>query len=219
MNIINVTFHGIGKPIRNFASDERKVWLDVEKFKSILNCIERYKTVFITVDDGNISDLEIIAPELKERNLQARFFVAVGLLGQKGYLLRSDVRKLVEEGFSIGSHGMNHLDWRKLNDDNLKSEVQASRQELEQIIGYCVSETSCPFGSYDRRVLKFLKKAGYKRVYTSDRGWGSQQAWLQSRNTIKMWDDPISVEHLLSKSPLSPDYMSCRIKTAIKRLR
>ncbi len=199
--------------------EERDTWLDARQFEAILDVMQGRVDVCITVDDGNVSDLEIIAPALKERNMGASFLVPVSLLGQTGYLSKSDVRQLAEADFSIGSHGMGHVDWRKLGDDDLGYEVCDSRQILEQMIGRNVCEASCPFGSYDRRVLRFLKQAGYRRVYTSDRGVAYQQAWLQARNTIYAWDDPTSVECMLSKGPLSPDFIMCRIKTAIKRLR
>lgn len=219
MKVTNVTFHGIGTPSTDVCAEERDVWLREAQFKAVLEVIQGRVGVCMTVDDGNTSDLEIVAPALKEQNMGANFFVPVGLLGQSGYMSKSDVRQLAEAGFVIGSHGIEHVDWRKLGDDDLRCEVHDSRQILEQMIGRSVLEVSCPFGSYDRRVLRFLKQAGYKRVYTSDRGIASQQTWLQTRNTIYAWDDPVSVERMLSKGPLSPDSIMCRIKTAIKRLR
>ncbi len=219
MKVANVTFHGIGNTGTDVCAEERDVWLREAQFNAVLEVIRGRVGVCITVDDGNASDMEIVAPALRERNMGASFFVPVGLLGQSGYMSKSDVRQLAEAGFVIGSHGMKHLDWRKLNDDDLRCEVHDSRQILEQMIGRSVREASCPFGSYDLRVLRFLKQAGYRRVYTSDRGSASRQAWLQARNTISAWDDPVSVEKMLSKGPLSPDLIMCRIKTAIKRLR
>lgn len=215
----NVIFHGIGDPKSNVCSEERGVWLEASRFEAILDVMQGCVDVCITVDDGNSSDMKIVASALKERNMQASFFVPVRFLGRTGYLSKSDVRQLAEADFTIGAHGMEHVDWRKLGNDDLRHEVCDSRQMLEQMIGRNVLEASCPFGSYDRRVLRFLREAGYKRVYTSDRGTASHQAWLQARNTICAWDDPVSVECMLSKGPLSPDFIMCRIKTAIKRLR
>ncbi len=219
MKVTNVTFHGIGTPSTDVCAEERDVWLREAQFRAILDVMQGRMDVCITVDDGNVSDLEIVAPALKERNMRASFFVPVGLLGQSGYMSKSDVRQLTEAGFVTGSHGMEHVDWRKLGDDDLRCEVHDSRQILEQMLGRSVLGASCPFGSYDRRVLRFLKEGGYRRVYTSDRGGASQQAWLQTRNTIYAWDDPVAVERMLSKDPLSSDFIMCRIKTAIKRLR
>ncbi len=214
-----MTFHGVGAAGRELANGEKDVWLDTEAFKGILDVLHRYQQVYVTIDDGNSSDLRIIAPALKERNMQASFLVLVRLLDQPGYLSRMDVKELARMGFTVGSHGLSHCDWRKLGDDDLWREVCDSRQMFEQMIGRNVCEASCPFGSYDWRVLRFLKQAGYRRVYTSDRGVAYQQAWLQARNTIYAWDDPGSVECMLSKGSLSPDFIMCRIRTAIKRLR
>jgi len=219
MNVANVTFHGIGTPRTDMCTEERGLWLREAQFRAILEVIQGRMGVCITVDDGNASDMEIVAPTLKERNLRATFFVSVGLLGQSGYMSKSEVRQLAEAGFVIGSHGMGHVNWRKLSDKDLRCEVNDSRQTLEQMIGCSVVEVSCPFGAYDRRVLRFLREAGYKRVYTSDRGLAFPSSWLQARNTIYAWDDPVSIGNMLSKSAFSPNFIMCRIKTIIKRLR
>ena len=214
-----MTFHGVRAAGRELANRERDAWLDAEAFKAILDVLHRYQQVYVTVDDGNASDLRIIAPALKERNMRGSFFVPVRLLGYPGYMSKKDVKELAEMGCTVGSHGLSHCDWRRLNDKELMAEVRDSREILEQMLGRSVREASCPFGSYDFRVLRFLRKAGYRRVYTSDRSSASQQAWLQTRNTVSAWDDPVSVERMLSKGPLSSDFIMCRIKTAIKRLR
>jgi hypothetical protein len=51
-------------------------------------------------------------------------------------------------------------------------------------VGVAVDEAACPFGSYDRKVLRALRSAGYKRVFTSDGGSTSSRAWLASRTSV-----------------------------------
>jgi hypothetical protein len=60
-----------------------------------------------------------------------------------------------------------------------------ARRRLEDVVGGEVVEAACPFGSYDRRVLGELRRAGYRRVYTSDRGPARRGDWLQPRNTVR----------------------------------
>ena len=55
-------------------------------------------------------------------------------------------------------------------------------------MGAEVIEAACPFGSYDRRVLGELRRAGYRKVYTSDRGPAGRGDWLQPRNTVNCGD-------------------------------
>ena len=84
----------------------------------------------------------------------------------------------------IGCHGMRHRAWRGLAERDLHEELVEARQVLETIIERPVAEAACPFGSYDRRVLRALDRAGYRRVYTSDGGVARADAWLQARTTI-----------------------------------
>jgi peptidoglycan/xylan/chitin deacetylase (PgdA/CDA1 family) len=54
----------------------------------------------------------------------------------------------------IGSHGMHHSDWRKLQSTMLHVEVDACRRRIEDVCGKVVTKVAIPFGSYDRHVLK-----------------------------------------------------------------
>jgi peptidoglycan/xylan/chitin deacetylase (PgdA/CDA1 family) len=219
VKIINITFHGIGSPPDDAKPDERDVWLRIEKFEAILNVIQEHENIHITVDDGNRSDVDIILPALMKRGLKASFFLLVSAIDQTGYISKEGVRRLAMEGMTIGSHGLAHRDWRKLNDEELTIEVLDSKNELERMLDQSICEVSCPFGSYDRRVLRFLRNAGYQRVCTSDRGLASAEAWLQPRNSLHAWDEQYSVQHILSKGFFAPDFLMCRFKTAVKRLR
>ena len=42
-----------------------------------------------------------------------------------------------------------------------------------------VTEAACPFGSYDRCVLRSLRRHGYQRAYTSDPGTTRLHDWIQ----------------------------------------
>jgi peptidoglycan/xylan/chitin deacetylase (PgdA/CDA1 family) len=84
----------------------------------------------------------------------------------------------------IGSHGLHHQDWRTLGDGELHEELTASRRTLTEIAGSEITEAACPFGSYDRRVLRALHAAGYRKVFTSDGGTGSVGSWVSPRTTV-----------------------------------
>ena len=84
----------------------------------------------------------------------------------------------------VGSHGLRHQDWRRLSDDDLREELEGSRTVLGDLLGSPVEEAACPFGSYDRRVLRVARAAGYRRLYTSDGGAASTTWWLAPRNTV-----------------------------------
>jgi peptidoglycan/xylan/chitin deacetylase (PgdA/CDA1 family) len=178
-----LTFHGLGEPPETASDAERHVWVGVEWFEAIVDALPA-AGVGLAFDDGNSSDVEHALGILLERGRRARFFVLGGRLDAEGHLGAEDVRKLHTAGMGIGSHGLNHRDWRTLSEDELGEELVISRRRLGEVLGSDVTEAACPFGSYDRRVLRALRGAGYRRVYNSDDGPGAADSWLMPRTTV-----------------------------------
>jgi peptidoglycan/xylan/chitin deacetylase (PgdA/CDA1 family) len=216
---INLTFHGIGAPERRLDPGEPDVWLGTDEFRSVLDAVAGRRDVRITFDDGNSSDVKHALPELRRRGLRATFFVVAGRLGTPGFLDEHDVRALAEAGMAIGCHGMRHRTWRRLDDRALHEELLDARRMLEEIVQRPVREAACPFGHYDRRVLRSLGRCGYRRVFTSDRGTARSDAWLQARNTVRPVDGPRLVEDVLARERSPVGAMRRRTKLAVKRWR
>lgn len=164
---------------------ERPYWIAPDEFESVLELIRSRSDVCLTFDDGNSSDVDVALPRLLERGVAATFFVPAGHVGCPGYVDAAGVESLLAAGMRIGSHGLSHVDWRTLDEAALTRELVDARRELEAIVASVVDEASCPFGSYDRRVLARLRAAGYRHVFTSDNGWSRDGAWLQTRNTLR----------------------------------
>jgi peptidoglycan/xylan/chitin deacetylase (PgdA/CDA1 family) len=213
---INLTFHGIGAPGRSLEPGERKVWVSLERFTTVLDAVMGRDDVHITFDDGNRSDLELALPALRDRRLTATFFVIADRLSTPRFLDVADVKTLAAEGMTIGSHGMRHLRWRDLGDAELREELLDSRRLLEDVVGGPVVTAACPFGSYGARSLRALRHAGYARVFTSDRGPTDPHAWLQPRTTITE-DDPLAPILSSEMSPYAA--LRRRAKLTVKRWR
>ena len=181
---INLTFHGIGRPGRRLDPHEDVVWVSQDRFLSVLDEVADRRDVAISFDDGNESDVELALPALCERGLHATFFVVAGRLGQPAFVDEAGVRALAAAGMEIGCHGMRHRAWRGLDRPALREELVDARHVLERAVRRPVTRASCPFGAYDRRVLRALHRCGYASVYTSDRGTARPNSFLQTRNTI-----------------------------------
>jgi peptidoglycan/xylan/chitin deacetylase (PgdA/CDA1 family) len=184
-----LNFHGVGVPPPGTDRAERDYWWDERPFLKALDEVSvemngRASGIRITFDDGNASDVEIALPALRERNMTATFFVCAGRVGTRGYLDDSAIGELLSAGMRVGSHGMDHVDWRKLDESRLHAEIAGAKHKLEDLCGSRIDEVSIPFGSYDRRVLAKLRSEGYGRVYTSGGGMARRCAWLKPRNTL-----------------------------------
>lgn len=184
---IGIIFHGIGTPGRSLEPGEAPYWITRDFFAEVLEKVVNLpdpKVVRISFDDSNLSDLEIGLPMLMERGLKADFFVLTGRVGQGGSLDHAGITALQSAGMGIGSHGIAHLDWSKLDEAALMDELATSRSVLEGLCGRPVQLAGIPFGAYNFRVLRALKRAGYKAAYSSDGGRMNANAFLRPRTSI-----------------------------------
>jgi len=214
----NLTFHGLGEPPRALDGGEAGTWVDAKRFEALLDAVAGRDDVRITFDDGNASDVAIGLPALAARGLTATFFVVAGRLGREHFLSAAQVRELRDAGMRIGNHGMRHRAWRGLDAAALDEELRVARRMLEDVVGAPVDEAACPFGAYDRRVVGALRRGGYRRVFTSDRGTAGDAAWLQARNTMTPADGPETLTAIGARS--SPAARAAgRARLAVKRWR
>ena len=195
---INLTFHGIGDHGKQLDAGEQAGWVTLAQFRAVLDVAAERRDIRLSFDDGNASDVQHALPALTELGLRATFFLVAGRLGRPGYVDAAGVNALSSAGMTIGCHGMRHRPWRALDDESLREELVDARQVLEAIIGRPVIDAACPFGSYDRRVLRSLRRCGYQAVYTSDGGTAASDAWLQARTSVSARDSPALVDQIAS---------------------
>lgn len=190
MHDVLVNFHGLGTPRRELEAGEAPYWITVDAYEAILDMAASGdfgpRTRFgFTFDDGNLSDADIGAPALEKRRFRAHFFPLSSRLDTAGSLTTEDVRRLIDAGHVVGSHGADHVDWRTLDDDGAHRELISARKTLEAATRTPIDTAAIPFGAYDRRTLARLKAAGYRTVYTSDGGPAARHAWLKPRTSVR----------------------------------
>lgn len=195
-----VNFHGIGPAPRPLTADEGRFWLETAQFSAVLDRIAALPTdcrPLITFDDGNISDITHAAPELARRGLTAQFFPLSARLDQPHFLSAAHLRALIAAGHSIGLHGADHVDWRRLDAAGRHREFVAAREVLEDASGTFIDAAAVPFGRYDRHVLAHLRAVGFAAIYTSDKGTVPPGAWLRPRNCVQRDMGPHAMEMAL----------------------
>lgn len=111
---------------------------------------------------GQAANLEEPSRQAAERRL------CPGL--QKGtsreMLSPEQLRALQREGITVGSHGFTHSALAVLRDPG--AELRRSRKILETELDEKVMALSFPHGSYNQKVLREAKAAGYNLLFTSD---------------------------------------------------
>ena len=180
--------------------DKIEKWSDVrfEKFKFLLDEIERLnlktttldKTtsglkICLTFDDGNISDYELVFPELIKRKMKAVFFIVPGYIGKSGYLTWDKVITMHKAGMEIGSHTLNHpVDLKKLSKKDIITELSESKKIIESKLNINIKSFSFPNGNYRINMISLAKKLGYKFICTSKPGIVKNKFHLVFRNSF-----------------------------------
>ncbi|MBN8945418.1 MAG: polysaccharide deacetylase family protein [Rhizobiales bacterium] len=182
---IVLTFHGLGRPATSIDPAERPYWVEPGVFSDVLARARAEPRIEITFDDGNASDMSLAFPLLATSGLSATFFVLAGRLDQPGSLSRRDLAELAGHGMVIGNHGEHHVDWTKASDAVMRRELHDARARIEDAAGRAVDSLSVPFGAFDRRVLRLIAEAGYRRVHTSSGGLAGRAAWLVPRTSLR----------------------------------
>lgn len=152
-------------------------WLNM--FPKNLNFSE--PSVVITFDDWHESDYYTAAPELENHQFSATFFVPSSKLCPKE---EKKIRCLLNRGFSIGSHTVNHKLLNLLEKEELTFELSVSKKQLEQISGKNIEVLALPGGRSNDQVIKQARSVGYSCVLTTKTGYNNSSSDLYN---LKRW--------------------------------
>ena len=124
------------------------------------------KVIYLTFDAGYENGCTAkILDTLQKHNVKAAFFLVGNYIERNADL----VRRMVEEGHTVGNHTMHHPDMSKLKD---KEAFAKELQDLEELF---LEKTGKPLpkyyrppqGIYSEENLKLAKDLGYKTVFWS----------------------------------------------------
>lgn len=215
---VHLCFHGIGTCTREREPGEAGYWVDRDLFLRIVDQVAEHHGVTLSFDDGNRSDVDIVLPALQERGLTATFFPLAGRLEDPLSLAADDLHQLRNAGMTIGSHGWDHVPWRRLSPADTRREFVDSRNALEEAAGAPITTVAVPLGQYDRRALKCLRQEGYRTVFSSDRHPARERAWLSARYSVGAGDDLGSVRRILTNHAGAREMRNV-ISSSVKRMR
>lgn len=146
-------------------------WIQAQGFRCLLldEAMQQRgdRTVVISFDDGDLSNVEVALPLLIERGLKAEFFITTGFIGATGMLSADDVRQLAAAGMGIGSHGCSHAFLEDMDTTALMSELDDSRCRLQALSRRPVDAIALPGGRGGERELQAAQRLGYRHLLGS----------------------------------------------------
>lgn len=178
--------HGRFDPVYSVTPDAFAQQLDAllaRGFRSVrLGEPPAGRDVLITFDDGDVSNVEVALPLLRERGMTAEFFVTSDFVGTAGMLSPADVRTLSEAGMGIGSHGRSHRFLEDLDDGELVAELRDSRELLQRLTGEPIDAIALPGGRGAERERRVALELGYRHLLGSVPGRNARPRpghWMQ----------------------------------------
>lgn len=137
------TFQPIVQPKKDLEGTAIAHSIQVEKQELAARQLNE-KVVYLTFDDGPSADVEKLLNTLDKYGAKATFF----MLGPHMKERPEAVKRMVEEGFGVGMHGMTH-DPRQFyrSKDSALQEMLDDQKILEQITGVKSHMIRSPYGS------------------------------------------------------------------------
>lgn len=124
----------------------------------------------LSFDDGTVDHYEVVLPLLTQYRLKAMFFVPTARLNRTGYLTSGQAAELSRVGHTLGLHGHEHRRLDRLQEEDIRVQMEASRRVLTELEGR-PPVFFAPVGGYiDRRVQRLALEAGARVIRTMR--WG-----------------------------------------------
>ena len=150
------------------------------------------RPILITFDDGDVDVYKNAFPIMQKYGFTGVFYLVANYVGQPNYISVTQVREMVDAGWEIGSHSLNHIDLT-ISPERQRAEVVESKIELEKLLDVPVSTFAYPYGKATSGAIDYVHFAKYIAGmglgYTAEQGKGNLfflQRWeVQSGFNLK----------------------------------
>ncbi len=129
-------------------------------------------TIGISIDDADRSFFEVGWPLFKENNIPVTLFVTTGTIANnnKNYLNWNQIRKLVEEGVTIGAHSHSHAHMPDLTNEEVIKELEISNKIFLKELGEIPTLFAYPYGETSNEIIELIKKYKFKVAFGQHSG-------------------------------------------------
>ncbi len=149
------------------------------------------KSFILTFDDGYEDFYTRAYPILKRYGFSASIFLITDSIGRTNdnsdkmpMLTKNQIKALSAEGISFGSHTCSHPRLLRLNTEQIRHELMASKVVLKDEIGLEASFLAYPYGESNPEIREIAMQAGYKVAFGVKTGEpGRFNFWRTEINT------------------------------------
>ena len=141
--------------------------------------------VTITFDDGYDCIVRNAFPVMKRLGMVGTVYLNTGWIGDgliresspphghydgEHFMSWAGVRRLAEAGWTIGSHGVDHVDLTVVDDNRMRHELSASKREIEHRLGMSCDHFAFTWGRFTGREKLAVQEAGYRTAASAIHG-------------------------------------------------
>lgn len=177
----------------------------------ILEPLNIYSFIFLCADTFGLKNLSQEHTFISH-NLQ-RLKPVLPLQSNRLFLSSSQVRELISEGHTIGSHTLSHLRLNTLDNSLLHNEIVHSADLLQQYFDVAINAFAYPFGDIDSFSYAAMNIAckRFRYVFSGVRGSNTscRERHILFRDSINI-DEPLSYSKSILEGCLDFSYRNAR---------
>ncbi len=145
----------------------------------IVSFVNGEHSIAVTFDDAFESIIRYGMESIEKNKIPVTVFVPTDCLGkhpdweihgnaaiqEEKVMSEEQLVSLPRDLVMLGSHTCSHPDLTALSDEEIKKELEKSRNDLQKMLGTNIDILAFPHGKYNDRVVRIAMDSGYKYVY------------------------------------------------------
>ena len=152
-----------GKP-HSISVEAQKYFASLGKNAFCYDTVTKEKVLYLTFDCGwENGCTSTVLDTLKSKKVPAAFFCTLDHIDAEPDL----IRRMINEGHTVGNHSANHADFSKISRTHMASEIIECETRLRDEFSYVPSFFRFPEGAYNENALDLVCSLGYASAFWS----------------------------------------------------